>query len=392
MQKHLADYESAPIEFVKGDGCYLINKTGKRYLDFIASWCTGTVGWHNKEMAKAITLQAKQGVSIPPLFRDHKQEEFAKLLCSVAPGKLTRVFRCTSGSEAVEFAIKCARAATGKPGIVSVDEVYHGHTYGAASVGEAAQRGTMGPGLTNFYKIPLPRRHSEELKTLAALEKLLKSRQDIAAFISEPVWTNVGCFIPSPNFYPTIAKLCRQHGVLLVMDEVATGMGRCGAMFASTLWNLSPDIVCLGKSLTGGYATMGATLVTERVFKKSRGIPAYSTFGWLQQDLAATRKNVEIILRDKLDQNATEVGAYLLELLKPLESLKKIREVRGVGMVFGIEFHLPIAPLIALKAYRHGLLVAFADAHNLFFSPPLVLNKKLAKQGANILQRVCGAK
>ncbi len=392
MQKYLADYGSAPIEFTKGEGCYLINKDGKRYLDFIASWCTGTVGWRNKEMAEAISSQAKKGVSIPPLFRDQKQEEFAALLCSLAPGKLTRAIRCTSGSEAVEFAIKCARAATGKSGIISVDEVYHGHTYGAASVGEAAQRGTMGPTLENFYKIPLPRRHDEEPKTITALEKFLKSRKDIAAFISEPVWTNVGCFVPSPSFYPAVEKLCRKHGVLFVMDEVATGMGRCGRMFASTLWNLSPDIVCLGKSFTGGYATMGATLITESVFKKSRGIPAYSTFGWLQQDLAATRKNVEIILRDKLDQNAQNVGAYLLELLKPLTSLKKVREVRGIGMVFAIEFHLPIAPLIALKAYRNGLLVAFTDAHNLFFSPPLCLNKKLAREGANILKRVCGMK
>ena len=161
-------------------------------------------------------------------------------------------------------------------------------------------------------------------------------------------------------------------------------------MFASTLWNLTPDIICLGKSLTGGYATMGATLITENIFKKSRGIPAYSTFGWLQQDLAATRKNVEIILQDKLDKNASEVGSYLLDLLKPLESLKKVREVRGVGMVFAIEFTMPIAPLMALRCYRAGLLIAFTDAKTLFFSPPLILNKKLALEGANILKRVCG--
>ena len=390
MTKHLADYDSAPITFVKGDGCYLVNPSGKRYLDFIASWCTGTVGWRNKEMAEAISAQAKEGVSIPPLFRDPKQEEFAALLVKYAPGKLARVFRCTSGSEAVEFAIKCARATTGRPGIVSVDEVYHGHTYGAASVGEAVQRGTMGPGLHGFYKLPLPRRHSDEPKTIAAFEKLLKSRKDIAAFISEPLWTNVGCYIPSPTFYPLIQKLCRAHGVLFIMDEVATGMGRCGRMYASSLWNLTPDIICLGKSLRGGYATMGATLVTEHVFKKSHGIPSYSTFGWLQQDLAATRKNVEIILRDKLDKNAAEIGAFILAELKPLEKLVKVKEVRGMGMVFAIEFCLPIAPLIALKCYRAGLLVAFADSKNLFFSPPLILNKRLAQEGVAVLKRVCG--
>ena len=389
MPKYIAEYDSVPLEFVKGVGCFLYDKKGKEYLDFLGGWCVATVGWRNKEMAGAIAKQASENFYVPPVLRYPRQEALAKRLVELAPGKLSRVFRCTSGSEAVEFAIKCARAASGKPTIVTIDGVYHGHTYGAASLGDACNA-KMSPCLPGFIKLPMPKNLEEGQGIIAKFEDLVKSRGDIAAFMSEPVWTYAGCYIPPAGFYSGIEKVCRKYGVLLAMDEVATGIGRCGRMFASELWELSPDIIAIGKSFTGGYATMGATLVTESVFKKSRGIPDYSTFGWLPQDLAATEKNMEMIVRDRLHENARDVGAYLLRKLKPLEKLLKIKEVRGAGMVFGIEFRLPVAPLMAFACYRKKLLVAFANSHTLFFSPPLVLTKELAERGADILKSVCG--
>ena len=388
MSRHLAEYLRVPLEFTSGDGCFLINKEGKKYLDFIGGWCVATVGWKNEEMAEAISRQARVGVYVPPVLSYPKQEELAKQLCEIAPGKLTRVFRSTSGSEAVEFALKCARAATGKPVIVSIDNVYHGHTYGAAALGNACDE-KMGPCPSGFLKLPMPRTIEEGQEIAKKFEKLLTSRDDIAAFMSEPVWTNVGCIIPPEGFYQEIQRLCRKHDVLLAMDEVATGFGRCGKLFASELWDLTPDILCLGKAFTGGYASMGATLVTDSVFSGSRGIPDYSTFGWMPQDLAATEKNVEIILRDKLVDNANEIGAYLLKELEPVAGFRKVKRVSGIGLLFAVEFHLPIAALIALNCYRKGLLVTVADANTLFFSPPLCLTKKLAKQGAAILIEAC---
>lgn len=391
MPRHLADFDSVPLSFTRGDGCFLYNNKDEQFLDFLGGWCVGTVGWHNQEIAEAISIQAKKGLYVPPIFRYPPQDDLAKTLCSLAPGKMQRVFRCTSGSEAVEFAIKCARASTGKHTIVSIDGVYHGHTYGAASLGDACRK-KISPCLPGFIKLPLPKTQKEGEKVANQFEELLKTNKDIAAFMSEPLWTNAGCYIPPEGFYAKIQKLCQKYKILLVMDEVATGCGRCGAMFASELWNLQPDIICLGKSFTGGYATMGATLVTQSVYLKSLGIPDYSTFGWMPQDLAATQKNIEIIVRDNLAKNAREVGTYLLSELKSLEQLLKVKEVRGQGMVFGIEFNLPIAPAIAVSCYRKKLLVAFADAKNLFFSPPLVLTKALAKQGADIIKKACGEK
>lgn len=389
MSKHLADYGSAPVDFVRGNGSYVYDKNGKKYLDFQTGWCVGTVGWKNAEMAEAISAQAREGFHEPPWFRVERHEKFASRLVELAPGKLNRVFRACSGSEAVEFALKAARAATKKQTVVTIDGVYHGHTYGAGSVGNGFN-GVLSP-CDGFAKVPMPKSPKQEIETLREIEALFE-QGDIAAFLSEPVWTNAGCIIPSPAFYPAVQTLCRNYGVLLAMDEVATCMGRCGKMFGSELWGIEPDIITLGKSFTGGYATMAATIVTESVFKNARGIPSHPTFGWTFQDLAAVEKNVEIIVRDNLAQNAADVGDYLLDLLKPLESLKKVKAVRGVGMVLAVEFRLPIAPLIAAKCYRAGLVVEFTDLKTLFLTPMLNLTKSDARKGAELIRTACGLK
>ncbi|MEY4744711.1 MAG: acetylornithine aminotransferase, partial [Candidatus Parcubacteria bacterium] len=269
MAKYIASYEAVPIDFVRGEGCYLFDKKGKKYIDFLGGWCVSTVGWKNREMAAAISRQASEGIYVPPIFGSARQEALAKRLVELAPGKLRRVFRSTSGSEAVEYGIMCVRAASGKPTVVSIDGVYHGHTYGAAALGDACIP-KLGPCPPGFIKLRMPKTIEDGVAVVAEFERLVVTRGDIAAFMSEPFWTNAGCHRPPEGFYQGIQRVCRKHGVLLAMDEVATGMGRSGKMYASELWGLTPDVICLGKSFTGGYATMGATLVTEDVFRKSR--------------------------------------------------------------------------------------------------------------------------
>jgi len=397
MSKHLADYNSRPIEIVSGEGCFLVDNQGKKYLDFTAGWCVGNIGWRQTEVGEAIKREAEAGRYAPAFLRFANQEKFAKRLTAIAPNKkISRAFRCTSGSEAVEFAIKCARAATGKTKIVSIDGVYHGHTYGAAAVGDACRR--MAPCAPGFVKLALPRNADEGRAVVRQFEKILAEFSDVAAFLSEPVWTNAGAIVPPSDFYPAIHKLCKKYGALLIMDEVATGFGRCGKLFASELWGVEPDIVCLGKGLTGGYATLGATLVTEDIFVKSRGIPAYSTFGWAPLDLAAAMANTEIILREKLWNNAQSVGDYLLKKLKVLETRSYVGEARGIGLLIGIEIvsdKISRTPDFA-RAVRMqnacaeaGLLIETAG-NALFITPPLILSAELADQGAKILLAALG--
>ena len=230
---HIACSWALPITIAKGEGCFLFDEQGKRYIDFAGGWCVGTHGWGNKEVAEAVIEEAKHALYVPPTLQWKKWDLLADLLVKHAPGgKLTRVYRCCSGSEAVEFAIKCARAATGKNVIVSVDGVYHGHTYGAASVGNAIVGRHMGSGIPDCKKIPLPRSPERAAEGLKLLEEYLK-QGDVAAFLSEPIFSNAGVFIPPADFYPRVQELCQKYGALLAMDEVATGFGRCGKPFAS---------------------------------------------------------------------------------------------------------------------------------------------------------------
>ena len=256
----------------------------------------------------------------------------------------------------------------------------------------------MGPCLPGFIKLsmPNPYRGGNSAKTLGQLEGILKNDDDIAAFFSEPVWTNAGAIIPPKDFYPALESICRKYGILLVMDEVATGFGRCGKLFASELWNIKPDIMCLAKGLSGGYGTIGATLVSEEIFAKCAGIPDYSTFGWLPIDLAGAKANVEIVLREKLWENAEKVGGHILARLKALESLPFVGEARGIGLLFGIEIvsdkktktaDVEKARQFQDECSRRGLLVE-TSGNVLFMSPPLVLDEALADEGIAILESV----
>lgn len=396
--KYLADWFSRPIEIVEADGSFVTDRKGKRYLDFIAGWCVGNVGWRHSEVVAALKRQAERGLFVSPLFQDPDWESFAHTLVELAPGKrLHRVWRCTSGSEAVEFAIKSARAATKKKTIITISDVYHGHTYGAASAGDSLSD-DMAPGVPGFMHLPMPNEYRGVTSgdVVARFEQLIRSNDDIAAFMSEPVFTNAGVIVPPADFYPDIQRLCRQYGILVIMDEVATGFGRCGALFASSLWGLEPDILCLGKGMTGGYGTMGATLVSEDIFQHSRDIPGYSTFGWAQTDLAATRAVVDIIVRERLWENSHGLGQYLVHQLKEFESRPYVGQVRNAGLLIGMEIvknkdskepDRAKAEALADACAEKGLLVETAG-HILFMSPPLNITKDQADQARAILEEV----
>lgn len=382
---HFVAQTSLPIAISHGEGCELIDTKGKHYLDFIGGWCVSAIGWGHPEITKAIVEEAKRATYVPPFLQFPPRESFAKKLIEIAPGdRLQKVFPVTSGSEAVDMAIKVVRAASGKDTILSIDDVYHGHTYGALSLGDAHKRvqGSIVPG---FEYLPMPGRDAGVEEVLATLEHRIK-RGDVAGFISEPVWTNAGAYVPPAEFYPAVQKLCRKHDVLFVMDEVATGFCHCGKLFASQLWDLSPDVLCIAKAFTGGFGTMGATLVSQDVYTKSEGIPSYSTFGWNALDFAATRANVEIILREKVWENAENIGTHLLKLLQPLEQLPIVREVRGIGLVIGIHLKDQCSE-VQKQCAESGLILEIAG-ETLLLTPPCILTKTQAKQGADIIASV----
>jgi len=402
MPKYLSGPTPFNLKITDAEGSYLYDENGKEYVDLLAGWCVGVVGWKHPRMLQA--LREKQpGFYLPPTIHSDLWETYAEKLLSVFPRNLTKIFRATSGSEAVEFALKLARAASGKKKIISFGEVYHGHTFGAASIGVGITE-AMSPGVGDIIKLNLPNEYRDpdgltgaalSTKVLNSIEVLMK-QGDVAAFISEAVFTNVGTVVPPEDFYPRLQELCRKYGALFVMDEVASGFGRTGKMFAFEHWGLEPDIVCLGKGLTGGYSTAGATICTDAIEKESYKIPRYSTFGWNLHDLVAMQGILDIMLEEKLYEVSAREGEYLLSLLKPLEKLSKVGNVRGKGMLFSIEFvsnkatkePLNIADSIMREGFESGFITETAASHILFFSPSLDIPRKVAEKGIQALSQV----
>ena len=265
------------------------------------------------------------------------------LLKKMSP-HLEAVFFCNSGTEAVEGAIKFARAATGRAKIVSLKGCYHGLTYGALSMtGSGNFQEGFGPFLTDVARI--------RLGDLEALERLLK-KKDVAAFLFEPV-QGKGVNFPSDDFYQRAQALCRTHGTLVVCDEVQTGMGRTGKWWAFQHWNLEPDIVTVAKSLSGGFVPCGSIITRRAIYQKvfsrlDRAVVHSSTFGRNNLAMTCGLAALDVLESEKLIANSAVIGKMLLERLAALRSRHSlIKEVRGKGLMIAIEFHEP--PQLALK-------------------------------------------
>lgn len=271
-----------PVQVARSEGSFVFDHHGKRYIDFVMGWCVGNLGWGNEEILAAIrTFDGPAYVH--PNYLCRPWSELAEMLAGVVPLKRAKCYRATGGSEAVEIALQVAMAATGRAGFVSLADAYHGNTLGARSVGEG-DRETYPNLLAHCHRVdpPLDDRAAEKVEWLLKGEK-------VAAFVMEPVVCNLGVLVPSQEFMTRVREACRKSGTLFVADEVATGFGRTGKLFASEHFGVEPDIMCLAKAITGGYAPMGATVVTAEV-AEAAGVGFYSTYGWHPLSVAAARQ------------------------------------------------------------------------------------------------------
>jgi ornithine--oxo-acid transaminase len=382
--------------YVRAEGAYLYDGAGKAYLDFLSGYGVFNMGRNHPVIKRAI--RDALDLDLPNM---------VQLDCSLLSGLLAEallkkmsphleaVFFCNSGTEAVEGAIKFARAATGRAKIVSLKGCYHGLTYGALSTtGSGNFQEGFGPFLTDVARI--------RLGDLEALERLLK-KKDVAAFLFEPV-QGKGVNFPSDDFYQRAQALCRTHGTLVVCDEVQTGMGRTGKWWAFQHWNLEPDIVTVAKSLSGGFVPCGAIITRRAIYQKvfsrlDRAVVHSSTFGRNNLAMTCGLAALDVLESEKLVANSAVIGKMLLERLAALRSRHSlIKEVRGKGLMIAIEFHEP--PQLALKlAWRimhridHGLfaqlvIVPLLSRHRILTQvaghnmdvikilPPLIIGEK----------------
>ncbi|MEW6171474.1 MAG: aspartate aminotransferase family protein [Bacillota bacterium] len=321
--------------FVRAEGTSLWDSEGKEYLDFLGGYGSLNTGHNHPRIIAAV--EAVRGV--PNLLQASLSSlagALAQNLAAVAPGDLKRSFFCNSGAEAVEGAIKLARIGTGRPKLIYTVNSFHGKTFGALSVtGRVKYQEAFRPLVSECVAVPFD--------DLAALEKALHSK-DSAAFIVEPIQGEGGINLPSDGYLKECKRLCSKYGTLFVIDEIQTGLGRTGKMFACEHDDVEPDILCLAKSLGGGVMPVGAYIATDAAWKKAygpldRALLHTSTFGGNAWACAAALAALEVIIAEDLPRQAAEKGEYLLRRLDELKkSSPLLKEVRGRGLLIGLEF------------------------------------------------------
>jgi 4-aminobutyrate aminotransferase-like enzyme len=381
-RRYLARGEPAEgVQVARSEGCLVFDHHGKRYIDFTAGWCVGNLGWGNADILAAI--RGFDGPAyVHPDFLYGPWSELAEALAEITPGKLRKCYRATGGSEAVEIALQVAMAATGRPGFVCLADCYHGNTLGGRSL--AGEREVYPNLLAHCHRVepPLDDRAADRV------ERLLKGGK-IAAFVMEPVVCNLGLLIPSKEFMARVRGACRKHGTLFVADEVATGFGRTGRLFASEHFDLDPDVLCLAKAITAGYAPMGATIVTEEV-AKAAGVGFYSTYGWHPLSAAAALANLRYWGKHKagLLANVAAQGDYFRTRLTQMKFAEP-GSVRAIGLAIGVEFgeDSDYAAKLGDRCREGGLLVSAEGDNLLTLFPALTVDRPTAAEGLDILQR-----
>jgi putrescine aminotransferase len=321
----------SPVE-VHASGVTIVDHAGKSYLDFAGGYGVFTLGHRHPRVVAAVKAQLDAMALSGRTMFNPLMGRLAKRLAELTPGDLQISFFANSGTEAVEAALKLARAATKRTRIIATHDAYHGKTFGALSVsGRAAFREPFEPLLADVVHVPFG--------DLDALEAVAT---DAAAIIVEPVQAEGGINLPPPGYLAGIRALCDRTGALFIADEVQTGLGRCGALFACDLAGVVPDIMTLAKGLSGGVMPIGATIATAAVWNAAYArapLVHTSTFGGNELACAAALAALDVLIDDDLTANARERGAQLLAGVRAIAARypQAIAAVRGAGLLVGVE-------------------------------------------------------
>lgn len=392
---YMRDY---PLVVDRAEGCYLWDPDGNRFLDFNAGIAVCTTGHCHPRVVDAVTRQARRLLHYCGTdFYYAPMADLAERLASLAPGTTPkRVFLTNSGTEAVEGAIKLARYVTRRSKLISFVGSFHGRTYGSLSLtaSKTVQRKWFGPFLPEVITVPYPycfrcpfRLDPDhcDLWCISYIEQVVFSHQvdpdEVAAIVVEPVLGEGGYVVPPPQFLPALANLASTHGILLVADEVQTGAGRTGRMWAVEHWGVEPDIICSAKGLASGMP-VGAIIAKESVMRWGRGSHG-STFGGNPVSCAAALATLDLLEEGLLD-NCNRMGSLLKEKLVELADRHPVvGDVRGLGLMIGVEFVDPVTgkPDAQLRnrliqeAFHRRVVLLGCGASTIRLAPPLVVGE-----------------
>lgn len=368
------------VRYERCAGADLFTSDGRRILDFLSGYCVHNIGHNHPDVVAA--LQEELGRCGPAMIQTHVADlagELAEKLCQRAGGRLQRAFFCSSGSEGVEAAIKFARAHTRRAGILSAEHAFHGLTCGALSLmSDAYWRDGFGPLLPETKTVPFD--------DLESLDGELKSKK-FAAFIVEPIQSEAGVCVPDRNYLRSAESLCRRYGTLFVLDEVQTGMYRTGPFLAAHSFGVEPDMVVLAKAMSGGLVPCGAVLMSEAICDSvyssvPKAFVHTSTFSENSLAMRAALATLEVLEREQLGARSIAAGEYLrVRLSEALSEFEIVKEVRGAGLLMGIEFQPPRQLKLRIP-YE-----AFSAIHGGMFGQIVVMR---LFRDAGFLTQICG--
>jgi acetylornithine/LysW-gamma-L-lysine aminotransferase len=366
-------YPKRPLTVVRGRNAQVWDDRGREYIDCVCGHGVANLGHGHPHVVAAIREQAERLVTLSNLFFNDERALLLQKLIRIAPPRLTRAFLCNSGTEAVEAALKFARASTGRTGFVAAMNAFHGRTMGALSA-------TFRPEYREPFEPLVPGFSFVPFDDFAALER--KVTDATAAVILEPVQGESGVRVGSPEYFQRVRKLCDDRGVLLIVDEAQTGFCRTGAMFACERLGIVPDLLCLAKAIAGGLP-MGAVVCCDaiRVPVGAHG----STFGGNPLCCAAASAAIDVMVEEDLAGQARDKGDALVGMLRRA-GLSRVREIRHLGLMIGLQLNEPASPVV-LALVEAGLLTFQGGPTVIRVYPPLTIEPALLEV---VVERIAG--
>lgn len=388
------------FDIAKAKGCFIWTSDDKKLIDFTSGWNVANLGWNHPEINQAMIDEMSKNSYSSMWMGGEIQNKYAQMLTDVLPKRLNAVGRATGGTEAIEEALKTARAFTERKKIIGFHNTYHGQSFGAMSIPHSSDElPDLAPLIPDFIQIEFPafmpsRKDQEEILENFAdrLEKLLKV-QDVAAIVSEAGIVTGGGDLPiAPDGYlKSLRKITKKYGTLLILDEVGTGFSRTGKLFGMELEGVEPDIVCFAKAQSNGAAPIGSMVTTQEIADKTFTKSSIgSTYGWLPLPCAAAVKTLEIHQRDKVWEKADDDGKYILKILaNEFKNDPKVIAIRGSGMELAIELlSSDLAGQVRQKAIDNGLHLAPGGSSTLQIMPILTIDRPTLDEGLDKLIQI----
>jgi acetylornithine/LysW-gamma-L-lysine aminotransferase len=366
------------IVLTRGKGALVWDVNGKEYVDCTGSYGVALLGHSHPKIVEAICKQAEKLISCHAGYYNDKRTEFLQKLTSITPKGLNKAFLSNSGAESVECAIKLARKYKGKPEIIAMMGAFHGKTMGALSATwDKKYREPFQPLVPEVKHVPP--------------DNLEKAREAVtektAAILVEPIRGEGGIRVPTDGFLKGLREICDDKKVLLIFDEVQTGFGRTGKLFACEHWDVVPDVICLAKPLAGGLP-LGATVAREDVMSSFKVGDHSTTYSGNPLVCAAGCAAIDVLIQEKLPDRAANMGGYFKSELEKLQSKHRtVKEVRGLGLMLGMEMKFDVLNTL-LKVMDKGVLILDAGRNVLRFLPPLVISKEQIDKAISVLGNV----